>query len=140
MTALLLVGYVAHLPGVVSALTADLTYVVLALPHIDLADTVSWGVLLGVFTPLLTAIVQRPTWSRPKRTVIAVVISIVLGLLTCLADGTLGQAETVLATVAAVVLASATAYKTLWQPVGVAGTIELATTPTPRHAAPIDPS
>jgi hypothetical protein len=141
VTALLLVGYVAHIPGVVGGLTADVvTYVVMALPHIDLADTVSWGALLGVFTPLLTAIVQRPTWSAPKRTIIAVGISILLGLLTCLADGTIGKGATVVATVAAVVMASAAAYKTLWKPVGVAGSIELATTPAPRHAAPIDPS
>lgn len=127
MTAMLLmVAYMADLATLTTALA------VMALGNIELGDTVSWGILAGVFTPLLTSIVQRPTWSKGKRTAWGVVVSIVIGLLTCLTDGTLDQATTVLATVAAVVLAAATAYGNLWKPSGVAGAIENAT--TPQHA------
>lgn len=136
MTALLMVAYVAHLAQYATAFAAQVGQLaVLALGHITLGDTASWGALLGVFTPLLTSIVQRPTWSGPKRTVVGVVVAVLIGVLTCLADGTLDQATTVLATVTVVVVASATTYKTLWKPSGVVGKLEAATTPGPRHAA-----
>lgn len=128
MTALLMVAYVADLVSYTTALAA------MALAHLDLGDTVSWGALAGVFTPLLTAIAQRPLWSGPKRTVVGVLISVVIGVLTCLADGTLDQAATALMTVTAVIVASATTYKTIWQPVGLAGGIENATTPRSQRA------
>lgn len=124
MTAMLLmVAYVADLASYTVALAA------MALAHLNLGDTVSWGALAGVFTPLLTSVVQRPNWSKEKRTAWGVVVSIAIGVLTCLADGSLDQAATALMTVTAVIVASATSYKTLWQPGGVAQAIELATTP-----------
>jgi hypothetical protein len=117
------------------AFVAHVAQIAQSLPQIDIGDTVSWGALAGVFTPLLTSIVQRPTWSKPKRTIIGVIVSVVIGLFTCLADGTLDNAATLLATVTVVVVASAAAYKGLWQPSGVAPGLERATTPDSRHAA-----
>lgn len=136
MTALLaLAAFTGDVAIYALALFADVARIVQALPQIDLGDTVSWGALAGVLTPLLTSIVQRPTWSKQKRTVIGVLVSIVVGLLTCLADGTLDNAATLLATVTVVIVASAAAYKSLWQPSGVAPSLEHATTPKYRHAA-----
>jgi hypothetical protein len=135
MTALLMVAYMAHLAQYATTLAAQVGMLALALAHIDLGDTAAWGLLAGVITPLLTSVVQRPTWSSRKRTVWGVVVSVVIGVLTCLADGTLDHATTVLATVAAVVVVSATTYKALWKPSGVTDSIEVATTPGPRHAA-----
>jgi hypothetical protein len=125
MTAMM-VAFVAYLAQYVAEF-ASLT--AMALGHIDLGDTVSWGALAGVFTPLLTSIVQRPNWTKQKRTVVGVLVSVVIGVLTCLADGSLDHAATVLMTLTAVVVASAATYKTLWQPSGIAGGIENATSP-----------
>lgn len=136
MFALLAVAYVADLVSYTTALAAHtVAFVAMALPHVALDDTVSWGVFAGVFTPILVSIAQRKTWSGPSRTLVGVGISIVIGILTCLADGTFTHTKTLLATVAAVTLVSVTTYHGLWKPSGVAPAIEKATTPDARHAA-----
>jgi hypothetical protein len=136
MFALLVVAYVADLVSYTAAFTAHAAaYVVQALPHVALDDTVSWGIFAGVFTPILTSIAQRKTWSGPKRTFVGLGISVVIAVLTCLADGTFDHTKTLLATVAAVTLVSVTTYHGLWKPSGVAPKIESATTPGARHAA-----
>lgn len=134
MSALLLVSYVAGLASYTAGLVAQaasyVAQIAQALPAIDLNDTVSWGLLAGVFTPLLTSLAQRPNFSKQKRTVVGVAVSILIGVLACLVDGTLSEPTTLLATVAAVVTVAAATYKTLWQPSGVAGKVELATSPS----------
>lgn len=134
--ALLAVAYVADLVSYTTALTAQLVaFVAMALPHVALDDTVSWGVFAGVFTPLLISVAQRKTWTGATRTLVGVGISIVIGILTCLSDGTFTHTKTLLATVAAVTLVSVTTYKGLWKPSGIAPALEKATTPGARHAA-----
>lgn len=91
------------------------------------ADTVSWGLIAGVLVPWLTAVVQRP-WCTKARELVAVAHSVVVGMLTCLANGDLVKAPTVLATVAAVLVASQVSYDKLWRHVGVRA-VERATTP-----------
>lgn len=136
MFALLVVAYVADLVSYTTALAAQAAaFVAMALPHVALDDTVSWGIFAGVFTPILTSIAQRPTWTPRTRTLVGLGISVVIGVLTCLTDGTFTHTKTLLATVAAVTLVSVTTYKGLWKPSGVAPKIESATTPGARHAA-----
>lgn len=136
MFALLAVAYVADLVTYTSAVVAHVVaFVAMALPHVALDDTVSWGVFAGVFTPILVSVAQRSTWTGLTRTLVGIGISIVIGILTCLADGTFTHTKTLLATVAAVTLVSVTTYHGLWKPSGVAPKIESATTPGARHAA-----
>lgn len=80
-----------------------------------LTDTVSWGLVLGVFLPWATALVQQPGWSADTRKIVAVASAIAAGVLTCLANGSLDQGQTVLATVAIILTASQTAYRGLWK-------------------------
>ena len=103
-----------------------------------LADTASWALLAGVLTPLLTSLIQQPRWSPRARTVVAVVVSIAVGVMTLLASGAFKDgAQTILSTIALVVVASAAAHKNIWQPAGVTPAIEKATSPSePKHASP----
>lgn len=136
MTALLaLIGALAALVGKVAALAA--LVVVHAAGVFDspvVLDTVSWGLILGVVTPLLTAIVQQPKWKwgRGLRAVVGAVISVLVGIGTCLANGDIHSGQTVLATIAVVLVAAQATYSQLWKPTGVAGAIESATSPSPK--------
>lgn len=105
------------------------------------ADSTQWLLIAGVLTPLITSVVQRPTWPERVRVVVGVVAAVVIGVLTLLANGTLGAvlndgAHTWLSLLALVIVASATAYKTLWKPSGVALAIENATTPASQRVDP----
>ena len=100
-----------------------------------LGDTVSWALLAGVFTPLLTSLAQQPRWTGAVRVVVGIVISVVVAVLTLLANGSLNDgAQTVLSIVALVVVTSAASYKAIWQPSGVAPKLENATSKTPPAA------
>ena len=99
-------------------------------------DSAQWLILAGVLTPLITSVVQQPKWTGTVRTIVGVVASVVIGVLTLLANGTLNDvlndgASTWLSLLALVVGAAAAAYKTIWVPMGVAPKIENATSKTP---------
>lgn len=91
-----------------------------------LSDTTTWGVIVGVVLPWLTAVVQQPHWTNVQRKVAAIVVAVVGGLLTALANGTLDEGKTVLSTIAALLVASQATYKGLWKGT-VATAIEHAT-------------
>jgi hypothetical protein len=88
-------------------------------------DTPSWALLLGVVAPLLTSAVNQPAWSKPVRQVVAIGVAVVLGVVGCLADGSIGEGMTVLQVVAVVAVASHLAYKTVLSKVAPA--VETAT-------------
>jgi len=102
----------------------------------------SWALIAGVLTPLLTSLVQQPQWTNRTRSLVGVAVAIVIGILTCLAQGTLDlidtQPENVLATLALVLVASQAAYQSLWKMTGIAPAIERATSKNPPY--PPDPS
>lgn len=102
-------------------------------------DSAQWLILAGVLTPLVTSIAQQPRWTGTVRTIVGMVAAVVVGVLTLLANGTLDNvlnsgASTWLSLLALVVGASAAAYKTIWQPIGLAPKIENATSKTPPAA------
>lgn len=137
MTALLALALTAIAQVVAQA---ALTAAVLAASVFDspvVLDTVSWGLIAGVLTPWLTSVVQQPRWTNRTRAWVGAGISLVVGVLTCLANGDLHvqEGQTVLATIAAVVVAAQAAYSQLWKPTGVSPAIESATSRTPRRAA-----
>lgn len=93
-----------------------------------LAQPPVWAPLLvGLLSPLLTAVVQQPHWSNRVRVAIGAAAAVVLGGVTALADGSATHAGSLLATVMAVLVASQTAYHSLWKPAGFAQAIEVAT-------------
>lgn len=100
-----------------------------------LFDTASWGLILGVLLPLLTSVVQQPTWSAPLRAVVGLVAAVIGGFVTCLANGTVGDGQTLLSTIAVVLVAAQATYRGFYKPTGVAPGIEAATSPRAgRHA------
>lgn len=90
------------------------------------------GIILavGALLPLLISVVQQPRWSDRTRTILAVVIAALAGLVTYVTEHGLDfhDQTALVTTVVGVILASATAYKTLWKPVGLAPAIEKFTT------------
>jgi ABC-type thiamin/hydroxymethylpyrimidine transport system permease subunit len=143
MTALLaLVGLVAALTAKVAALAAVVVaYAAGLFGSPVVLDTVSWGLILGVLTPLVTAVAQRPRWSTRTRTLVGVGVSIVVGVLTCLANGDIRSGQTVLSTIAVVLVAAQATYLGMWKPSLIAPKLESATSPSPsgggdaRHVA-----
>lgn len=89
------------------------------------------GLILAMFTPLATAVVQQPTWSSRARSVVGAIASLIIGFLTVAASGDLGDATTLLTTLGVVLTAAEAAYQKVWQPTGVTQLIEFATSPRP---------
>lgn len=106
-----------------------------------LADTASWGLLVGIFTPMLVSVVQQPKWTKRTRSIVAVAASVVVGLLTSLANGLLSNNDqtprSVLSTIALVLVASQGSYQ-LFKTSGVSAKIENATSGTPKMPDPGD--
>lgn len=90
---------------------------------------------VGGLLPILTAVVNQPHWSTRARTIMSVLVSVLAGLVAYVAEFgfVVDSPSSIVATVVGVVLAAATAYKTLWQPTGVAPAIEAATSKTPQE-------
>ena len=98
-----------------------------------LADTASWGLIVGLVLPWLTAVVQQPTWSNSQRKAAAIAVAAVAAVGTCLANGTLDEGQTVLATFAVLLSTGQALYRGIWKG-NVATAIELATSPKPKSA------
>lgn len=103
-----------------------------------LADTATIGLIVGVFAPLLTSVVQQPRWSQRTRAVIGALVSVLLGIGVCAVNGVFSDpsafatGQTLLATVAAVLVASQSAYRGMWKQTGISPAIEVATSPNPK--------
>lgn len=98
----------------------------------DTATVVQIVLAVGPLLPLLVAVVQQPNWSPRVRSIASVVISILAGTVTYVADAGLdfSNPPAIVAVIVGTILASNVAYKTIWQPTGVAPAIEYATSPT----------
>lgn len=90
-------------------------------------DSASWALILGVLSPLLLSVVQQPRWPNSVRAALTAVASVVIGVVTVLANGGLEDASGVLGIIALVLVASNAAYRNLWKPTGIAPAIERAT-------------
>jgi hypothetical protein len=91
-------------------------------------DAESWGLILGVFTPLAVAVVQQPTWPPVLRWIVGWACALTVGALTVLANGNL-SGSTWVHTLALTLVASQAAYAG-WRN-GPAAAIERATSPSP---------
>lgn len=95
-------------------------------------DSASWALILGVLSPLLISVVQQPRWSDSVRAFLTLVFSVVIGVVTVLANGGLEDVSGVLGIIALVLVAANTAYRNFWKPTGIAPGIEQATSPKPK--------
>lgn len=99
----------------------------------DTAQLASLIVAVGAALPLLTSLVEQPTWSTRTRTVVGVIMSILAGLVTYVTQYGLdfSNVAALVTTIVGIALASGAAYKTIWQPSGIAPALEGKTSPTP---------
>jgi hypothetical protein len=81
----------------------------------------------SVLAPFITALVNRPQWSRATRQIVALVVSLAIAVVAILGtDGFTGNWYLDLI----LVLTTATfAYETVWKPTGAAPAVEKATSP-----------
>ncbi|MFB7890407.1 hypothetical protein ACFCZ3_20375 [Cellulosimicrobium cellulans] len=92
------------------------------------------GVIVGLITPPLTAVVTQTKWTKPVRTGVSYAVSLVLGFLTAIATGAIGESGADFATtVGAVVALAQVSYTTLWKHTGATLYLEQKTS---RNAGP----
>lgn len=96
--------------------------------HGVFGDTESWGLILGIVSPLGIAVIQQPTWPAWLRWAVGWAAALAVGALTVLAHGG-GSGGTWLRTLALTLVASQAAYVG-WRN-GPAKAIEKATSPMP---------
>lgn len=99
-----------------------------------MSNAALWALALSILTPLLTAVIQRPTWSRTRRQVVAAAISVVVGAATAFASGDL-TGQTLLVSIGIVLVGAEATYQKLWAASGVSEAVELATSPKPAPQA-----
>lgn len=90
-----------------------------------------WSALVGSALPLLIAVIQQPTFSKPMRTLVAVVTCLVAGAVQAFLDGKLADGKSVTAMTMIIVVSAMTFYKSVWKPLGATGAIERALTGPP---------
>lgn len=96
---------------------------------------------VGGLLPLLTAVVQQQRWSTRARTLVGVALSILAGLVTYVSTNGLDLSPArLVTTVLGIVLAASAAYAHVWKPLGVAPSVEAATTKSPAGGALGDPT
>lgn len=89
-----------------------------------------WAAALGYVLPLAIAVVNRPTWSAPVKGLLAVLVAAADGIGSAYFAGQF-TGKTTVACVLVAAAAIGVAYRTLWQPSGIAGVIERATSHHP---------
>jgi len=87
-----------------------------------------WSALVGGAAPLLVAVVQQPSWGRPLRAVVTLMLCLLLGSGTAFFNDQF-NGRGIASCVLLVLFAAWTSYLALWKPTRVAPAIETATSP-----------
>lgn len=109
--------------------------------NVNYQEYVAIIISVGTLLPLLTSVLQRPSFSDRTRTLIGVGLSIVSGLVVYVSTNglDLSNPSAIVAAVVGVTLAAGAAYKTIWKTSGVAPAIEVATSPKEDHPDELKP-
>lgn len=79
-----------------------------------------WTMLVGILTPVVTAVIQQPRWHRRTRALVAAVVSAVAGTLTVyFTDPSSLDSGITLTVILAIVTASTATYNSIWKPLGL---------------------
>lgn len=78
------------------------------------ADTTGAALLIGVLSPWIIAIVNRPGWSSQVRGTVAILVSVALGLGVCWQSGTFTDGWQLVATCGTVLATSQACYRRLF--------------------------
>lgn len=99
-------------------------------------DAQLWALLVGTGAPPFIAIIQQPTWPKPVRASITILVCLILGVMTSYVNGELAGRSVVTAILLCLV-AAWSSYGRFWKPIGAAGAIEMLTSHDP--ADDLDP-
>lgn len=86
------------------------------------------SLLVGTLLPLLVSVINRAHWPSWGKGAVAIVSSVVAGVITAWATDQL-HGKGIAEAVGIVLVAAVGTYKALWQPAGIGPRIEVATTP-----------
>jgi len=81
----------------------------------------------GLFSPFITALVNRPAWSRLTKQAVATIVALVLAAFVGWLTGTLTGSP--LEIVVTVLGMAALAYSYIWKPSGLVDLVEIASSP-----------
>ena len=90
------------------------------------SDAQMWALIVGFVSPLLIAVVQRPGWSGPRRTAVAIGWSFITGGATAyFADDLTGRS--LVSCFLVVAVTAIASYQSIWVPTRIAPWIEAKT-------------
>src|SRR5919205_2444489 len=78
------------------------------------ADTTGAALLIGVLSPWLIGLINRPHWSSRVRGAVAIAVSVALGVAVCWQSGTFGDGWQLIATCGTVLATSQACYRRLF--------------------------
>lgn len=91
-------------------------------------NAAAWGLIVGIVTPYVIALVNQPGWTDNLRRVVAIVVSVLVGLGTAYFNNDVNfEVGTALASIAGVLVAAQAVYHNLLKP--SAKSVERATSP-----------
>lgn len=82
-------------------------------------DLIMWTAIVSFAIPPIVAVIQQPRWSKPARTIVATLVSVIAGLGTVYFTDAEVLSTVTPTVVLTVLIASMGAYKTFWRGVGV---------------------
>lgn len=94
-----------------------------------MSNLVMWNLVVGFVLPMLIAVLQQPRFSKQSRAIITAVVCALGGAGTAYFNEDF-QAGDVVGSILIVAVATITFYKGFFQPTGVSGAIESATSKT----------
>ncbi len=87
-----------------------------------------WALLLGFFSPIVVATVNRPYWSPASKVIVMIATSIAIGLGSAFFAGSFAGKDIVTGMLTAAV-ASIAAFHGVFRPTGIAPAVEIKTSP-----------
>lgn len=101
-------------------------------------ETLTAAAVTGAVLPIVIAVAQQRKWSDSTRSLVALLVTVVAGVLVAVLNDVTDPLQVLTAVIATVVTTQAT-HKGVWKPTGVTGAVEKATTPVhPKKTALLD--
>ena len=100
----------------------------------------AWSLILGVISPVIISIINRPTWTNQQKRMVAIGFAVLIGVINLIIQGALNDLtisfNAILINLALVISAAQVVFTTVWKPSGLADVVEVKTSGT---SFPVDP-
>lgn len=87
------------------------------------------SLIVGFFSPIIVDVIKQPNFTKEARTIVMILVSVVLGFATSYFEGSFNPAD-IVGSILVITVASTTAYKRVFEPLGISTTVENATSLT----------